>query len=37
MLYELRPDLIPQGWATREELELWQLYYRDLNDRRHQR
>lgn len=26
-LYEHRPDVIPQGWQTDEELALWAAYY----------
>ena len=26
-LYQLRPDLIPQGWVTDEEIALWFAYY----------
>lgn len=26
MLYELRPDLIPEGWLTDLELALWILH-----------
>ena len=26
-LYEVRPDVIPQGWMTGEELALWAAYY----------
>ena len=26
-LHEVRPDVIPQGWLTNEELSLWVAYY----------
>ena len=26
-LYQHRPDVIPQGWMTNEELSLWAAYY----------
>lgn len=26
MLYEIRPDLIPEGWLTDLELSLWVLH-----------
>lgn len=26
-LYQHRPDVIPQGWMTDEELALWSAYY----------
>jgi len=26
-LYQLRPDVIPQGWMTDEELALWVAFY----------
>ena len=26
-LYQHRPDIIPQGWMTEEELGLWVAYY----------
>ncbi len=26
-LYQLRPDLIPQGWVTEEEMALWVAFY----------
>ena len=26
-LYQMRPDVIPQGWMTNEELALWAAYY----------
>ena len=31
MLFELRPDLFPEGWLTDVELCLWDLYLTDLN------
>jgi len=32
-LYEVRPDIFPYGFLTRAELELWGLFYDDLNKR----
>lgn len=26
-LYQIRPDVIPQGYLTNEELALWTAYY----------
>jgi len=26
-LWEQRPDIIPQGWQTNEELALWSAHY----------
>jgi hypothetical protein len=26
-LYQVRPDVIPQGWMTNEELALWAAFY----------
>ena len=26
-MYEVRPDLFPQGFLTDVEIELWELYY----------
>jgi hypothetical protein len=26
-LYQLRPDVIPQGWMTEWELSLWTAFY----------
>lgn len=26
-LYQLRPDVIPQGWVTEEEMALWVAFY----------
>lgn len=26
-LYQHRPDVIPQGWQTDEEMSLWAAYY----------
>jgi hypothetical protein len=26
-LFQLRPDVIPQGWQTDEEISLWVAYY----------
>lgn len=31
MLYELRPDLFPEGFLTDTEMWLWELYLTDLN------
>jgi hypothetical protein len=31
MLYELRPDLFPQGYLTMLESEIWNLFYAELN------
>ena len=33
-LYEARPDLFPQGFLTTDELELWGMYYQDLDQHR---
>jgi len=33
-LYQIRPDLFPQGFFTWDELQLWELYFEDLNTRR---
>ncbi len=33
MLFEVRPDLFPQGRLTDLELELWSLYLDDKNKR----
>ena len=35
MLFELRPDLFPEGWLTDCELWLWELYFTDLNRASH--
>jgi hypothetical protein len=34
MLYELRPDVCPQGFLTEVERQLWELYLTDLNEHR---
>ena len=34
MLYELRPDLFPQGYLTSVEGELWGRFYKDINAQR---
>lgn len=34
MLYELRPDIMPYGYLTPKELELWGHFYKDLKERR---
>ena len=26
-LHQCRPDVIPQGWLTDEELALWEVFY----------
>jgi hypothetical protein len=36
-VYEVRPDLFPQGWLTDREMALWWLYLDDLNERLKQR
>jgi hypothetical protein len=36
-VYEVRPDLFPQGWLTEREIALWGLYLDDLNERLKQR
>ena len=28
-LYEIRPDIFPQGYLTDTELELWGLFYQE--------
>jgi len=33
-LYEVRPDLFPEGFLTDTEIELWGLHYEDQNRRR---
>jgi len=30
-LYELRPDIFPQGYLTTTEIELWDKYYKSIN------
>ena len=32
-LYEVRPDLFPQGFLTRLEIELWNDFYEEKNER----
>lgn len=32
-LFQVRPDVIPQGWLTDEELSLWTAYY-ELKEKR---
>lgn len=32
-LFEVRPDLFPEGQLTTTELELWGLFYQDRNAR----
>lgn len=34
-LYQHRPDLIPQGFLTREEIALWAAYYERRDSARH--
>jgi len=29
-LYEARPDIVPYGFCSDLEMELWELYYKDL-------
>jgi hypothetical protein len=36
-LYEVRPDVFPQGFLTKNELMLWNIYYQNLNDKRPKR
>jgi hypothetical protein len=31
MLFEVRPDVFPQGFVTETEMHLWDLYLTDLN------
>lgn len=31
MLFELRPDVFPQGFLTEVEMHLWDLYLTDLH------
>ena len=33
-LFEIRPDLFPHGYLTDTELEMWELYYQDKQERR---
>lgn len=33
-MYEARPDLFPDGYLTRLEQELWDLFYIELNAKR---
>jgi hypothetical protein len=30
-LYEARPDIVPYGFVSDLEMELWELYYEELN------
>lgn len=32
-LFEVRPDLFPEGYLTVLEVELWDSFYRELNQR----
>jgi hypothetical protein len=34
MLYEARPDVVPEGYVTPVELHLWSKYYEEQNARR---
>jgi hypothetical protein len=36
-LFEVRPDLIPEGYLTGVECALWSRYYTDKNARQEQR
>lgn len=33
-LFEVRPDLFPEGQLGAVECELWDMFYADLNDKR---
>lgn len=33
-MYEIRPDLFPEGWLTDVELNLWDLYAEERNRNR---
>jgi hypothetical protein len=33
-LFEIRPDVFPEGWLTDVELKLWGLYYEERNRRK---
>jgi len=33
-LFEVRPDIFPEGYLTFTELDLWGRYYDDLNRKR---
>lgn len=35
-LYQHRPDIIPQGWMTAEEVALWCAYYERRESEREQ-
>ena len=35
-LYEVRPDIFPQGFLTQTETELWSLYYQELSEEQKQ-
>jgi hypothetical protein len=28
-LFEIRPDLFPEGYLTRTEIDLWNLYFKE--------
>ncbi len=32
MMYELRPDLFPQAYLTPLEIQLWELFFEELNE-----
>jgi hypothetical protein len=34
MLYELRPDVFPAGYLTPDEIDLWEIFYEDREQRR---
>jgi hypothetical protein len=34
MIYELRPDLFPEGWLTECEIVLWSRYFDDQKARK---
>jgi hypothetical protein len=34
MLFEIRPDLFPQGYLTDGEIALWDMYIGSLNEQR---
>lgn len=34
MLFEVRPDLFPEGILTKTEEELWALYYKERQENR---
>lgn len=37
MLYEIRPDLLPQGMLTDIEVALWGMHFSEQSERRKQR